>query len=199
MQQSVLHCKRPRASIGALRCLHSDQGRPLHATQAVAQTLALCRPYASSARNTDHAQAVAHPQRATPSRPAPQGLKWRITWSPSDTGAAPRGDVIAARRVAAVPSQDGVVAAVGAGAVLGARREGDAGSAVAALLLPLLQRAPLPGVRLARGNGRPAAPAYGTGRCPPRAYWLFRLPLTRDLPRHWLAAAAGGGHSGALG
>lgn len=60
MQQSVLHCKRPRASIGALRYLHSDQGRPLHATQAVAQTLALCRPYASSARNTDHAQAVAH-------------------------------------------------------------------------------------------------------------------------------------------
>lgn len=37
------------------------------------------------------------------------------------------------------------------------------------------------------------------GRCPPRAYWLFRLPLTRDLPRHWLTAAAGGGHSGALG
>lgn len=103
-------------------------------------------------------------QRAISSRPAPQGLKWQVTWSPPHAGAAQRGDVSAARRVAAVSSQDGVAAAVGAGAVPGARREGDAGPAVAALLLPLLQRAPLPRVRLARGNGRPATPRRHTER-----------------------------------
>lgn len=60
--------------------------------------------------------------------------------------------------------QDGVAAAIGAGAVPGARREGAAGAATAAVLLPLLQRAPLARVRLARGNGGPAELQPHTGR-----------------------------------
>lgn len=96
-----------------------------------------------------------------------------------------RGDVsAAARRRPQLPRQDGVAAAVGAGAVPGARREGAAGAAAAALLLPLLQRAPLPRVRLARGNAGPAAPLP--------SHWPPRLSIFRIPPCYWLVEGLGG-------
>lgn len=95
-------------------------------------------------------------------------------------------------------SQDGVAAAIGAGAVPGAWREGAAGAAASAVLLPLLQRAPLARVRLARGNGGPAAPHPRTGRdwagwCSLCAERLGRSPATHSLSALLLVARAAGG------
>lgn len=134
--------------------------------------------------------AEAAPARPFPAPPAPPSHRrpsHAAATAPSRRGSRGRGGAVTWRMTAAAvrrrppPSQDGVAAAVGAGAVPGARREGDAGTAVAAVLLPVLQRAPLPGVRLARGNGGPAAPRRqlgwdGAGRCPICAHGLGGSP-----------------------
>lgn len=45
---------------------------------------------------------------------------------------------------------------------------------------------------------RPLRAGIRNGALPSaRAYWLPCLSFIRDSPRHWLAAPAGGGHSGA--
>lgn len=95
-------------------------------------------------------------------------------------------------------SQDGVAAAIGAGALPGARREGAAGAAAAAILLPLLQRAPLARVRLSRGNGGPGAPHPRTrrdraGRCSLCARRLGRSPATHSFSALLLVVGAAGG------
>lgn len=51
-----------------------------------------------------------------------------------------------------LPLEDGVPAAVGAGSLSRPRRKEGSGPALAALLLPLLQRAAIAGMCVARGN-----------------------------------------------
>lgn len=68
-----------------------------------------------------------------------------------------------------LPPQDGVPAAVGEGSLSRPRRKEGSGPALAALLLPLLQRAAVAGMCVARGNRAVplggCAPGRGVGGC----------------------------------